>query len=185
MRRSPVTVGATCAAILLSSIAYAQQPKAQPPAYLADTKEVCRHYKDRPTWTLFLVAVPYNGPWTITAVAAFNTKDNKGNKDSNNKDSNNKDSNNKDSNNKDSNNKDSNNKDSNNKDMACEDCFDVLTLLNNGSRDPNYPIPGLHREAADANKAEGTAQYLACLPAAAPTQQRSSTGSGDSTHSDN
>ena len=159
MRRSPVKVGATCAAIFLSSIASAQQPKA-PPASLADSKQVCVKYKDRPTWTLFLVAVPYNGPWTITAVAAFNTKDTKGNKDSS-------------------------NKDGNNKDTPCDDCFDVLTLLNNGSRDPNYPIPGLRREAADAYKAEGTAQYLACLPASSPTQQRSNAGSGDSTHSDN
>jgi hypothetical protein len=153
MRRSTVStvkLAAICAAILLSPIAYAQQPKAPSLAYLAQTKDACQQYQDRPTWTLFLVAVPYNGPWTITAVAAFNTKDDKDNK----------------------------NKDTKDKDIACNDCFDVLTQLNNGYPDPNYPrpnpnypIPGLHRETADAHKAEGTAQYLACLPAMAPTQR--------------
>jgi hypothetical protein len=77
MRRSPVKVGATCAAILLSSVAYAQQPKSPSQAPQAQTRATCLQYKDVPraTWTLFLVAVPYNGPWTITAVAAFSDKD--------------------------------------------------------------------------------------------------------------
>jgi hypothetical protein len=153
MRRSPVKVGAMCAAILLSSIAYAQQPKTPSRAYLAQAPDACQQQPQVPkqdkdtkpdskpaTWTLFLVAVPYNGPWTITAVAAFNNKDNT-------------------------------------KDMACNDCFEALTALNNGN--PNYQIPGLHREVADARKAEGTEQFLTCLPATAPQQSKSSgTGTG-------
>jgi hypothetical protein len=149
MRRSPVKVGALGAAILFSSIAYAEQPKAPSQAYLAQTPEACQHQDPkRATWTLFLVAVPYNGPWTFTAVAAFSIKDNT----------------------------------KDNKDMACSDCFDALAALNNGN--PNYRIPGLVREIHDATKAEGTAQYLTCLPATAPSQRGAGSGDAGSQHSD-
>ena len=156
MRRSPVKVGAMCAAILLSSIAYAQQPKAPSRAYLAQTPEACQQQDPkRATWTLFLVAVPYNGPWTITAVAAFDNKDNT--KDTT----------------KDPKENTKDPKDTT-KDMACNDCFDAITALKNGN--PNYGIPGLHEETADAKKAEGTAQYLTCLPATAPSQRGGGSG---------
>jgi hypothetical protein len=66
MRRTPPKVGATCAALLLSSVAYAQQPPAPSQSSATPTPE---------TWTLFLVTVPSKGTWTITSVAAFSTKD--------------------------------------------------------------------------------------------------------------
>lgn len=202
MRRSPVKVGAVCAAILLSSIAYAQQPNASSPTYLPQTaKEAsCREQppdttQDKTqapkpdsqqtpnpaTWTLFIVAVPYNGPWTITAVAAFsnNKKDNpqgNGNDRDNKKDNpkGNNDNNDRDST-KDNN---KNTAEDNAKDVACHQCFNALTRLNNGN--PRYHIPGLHREVAEAGNAEGTAQYLICLPASAPTQ-RGGASAGSST----
>jgi hypothetical protein len=61
MHRSAVRVCATCAALLLNSIAYGQQT-ATPQTKAA-------------TWTLYMVTVPYKGAWTIASVAAFSTKD--------------------------------------------------------------------------------------------------------------
>jgi hypothetical protein len=97
MRPSLVKVGAMCAATLLSSIAYAQQTTPSSPTPQGTTKPacpsqgtltvVCQTPKTTTTtpakpatttttmtWTLFQVTVPYNGSWTISAVAAFNTK---------------------------------------------------------------------------------------------------------------
>jgi hypothetical protein len=121
MRRSPVKVGATCAALLLSSIAYAQQQPAPSQSPAAPTPA---------TWTLFLVTVPYKGAWTVTSVAAFSTKD-----------------------------------------TAHADCLKA--------RDAIDAIPGVRGSNADAKKAEGSTEYLICLPATAGSQQ-SRSGAGGS-----
>jgi hypothetical protein len=139
MRRLSVMAGAMSAAMVFSSIAYAQQPTAQPSTTPAPATggSASQHPPPKtpttvpskphqtpttPTWTLFLVAVPFSGPWTITPVAAFTTEG-----------------------------------------VAYPDCLHAIAVLNE--------IPGLTQTTADAKKAEGSAQYLLCLPATSPSPQ--------------
>jgi hypothetical protein len=132
MRRSPVKFGAMCAAMLLSSMAYAQEPPTptQPGQVPTPAPAQTRHAPTPATWTLFLVTVPYNGPWTISAVAAFNTQD-----------------------------------------TAHSECLHSIDVLNK--------IPGIHEETIDAKKAEGSSEYLICLPGSSGSQQHSGGGGSD------
>ncbi len=67
MRRLSVMAGAMSAAMLVNSIADAQQPPVPSPVSSARRTEA----PASPTWTLFLVTVLYKSSWSVAPVAAF------------------------------------------------------------------------------------------------------------------
>ena len=67
MRRLCVLAGAMSAAMVVGSIADAQQPAAPPPAAPSRSTGALPSQ----TWTLFLVTVLYKSGWSVAPVAAF------------------------------------------------------------------------------------------------------------------